>query len=46
MIVAARKGSPLLLGVGEDGHYAASDTAALLRVCPRGGLPQTAMWPS
>lgn len=31
-IVVARKGSPLLLGVGEDGMYAASDTAALLQV--------------
>lgn len=31
-VVVARKGSPLLLGVGEDGMYAASDTAALLQV--------------
>ena len=31
-VIVARKGSPLLLGVGEDGHYAASDTAALLQV--------------
>ena len=30
--VVARHGSPLLLGIGEDGHYAASDTAALLQV--------------
>ncbi len=30
--IVARKGSPLLLGIGEDGHYAASDTAALLQV--------------
>jgi glutamine---fructose-6-phosphate transaminase (isomerizing) len=30
--VVARRGSPLLLGVGEDGMYAASDTAALLQV--------------
>ncbi len=31
-VVVARKGSPLLLGVGKDGMYAASDTAALLQV--------------
>ena len=31
-VVVARRGSPLLLGIGEDGHYAASDTAALLQV--------------
>ena len=31
-IIVARRGSPLLLGVGEDGMYAASDTAALLQV--------------
>ena len=30
--VVARKGSPLLLGVGENGMYAASDTSALLQV--------------
>ena len=30
--IVARKGSPLLLGIGEVGHYAASDTAALLQV--------------
>ena len=30
--VVARRGSPLLLGIGEDGRYAASDTAALLQV--------------
>ncbi|MCZ7653051.1 MAG: hypothetical protein M5R42_00280 [Rhodocyclaceae bacterium] len=29
-VVVARHGAPLLLGLGEDGHYAASDTAALL----------------
>jgi glutamine---fructose-6-phosphate transaminase (isomerizing) len=33
--VVARRGSPLLLGVGEDGMYAASDTAALLQVTRR-----------
>ncbi|MCB1888516.1 MAG: glutamine--fructose-6-phosphate aminotransferase, partial [Rhodocyclaceae bacterium] len=31
-LIVARRGSPLLLGVGEDGMYAASDTAALLQV--------------
>jgi glucosamine--fructose-6-phosphate aminotransferase (isomerizing) len=31
-LIVARKGSPLLLGVAEDGMYAASDTAALLQV--------------
>ena len=31
-VVVARRGSPLLLGVGEHGMYAASDTAALLQV--------------
>jgi glucosamine--fructose-6-phosphate aminotransferase (isomerizing) len=30
--VVARHGAPLLLGIGEDGTYAASDTAALLQV--------------
>jgi glucosamine--fructose-6-phosphate aminotransferase (isomerizing) len=30
--IVARRGSPLLLGVGGDGMYAASDTAALLQV--------------
>ncbi|MGL1832201.1 glutamine--fructose-6-phosphate transaminase (isomerizing) [Rhodocyclaceae bacterium SMB388] len=30
--IVARRGSPLLLGIGEDGMYAASDTAALLQV--------------
>jgi len=30
--IVARRGSPLLLGVGDDGMYAASDTAALLQV--------------
>nr|MBL8457631.1 glutamine--fructose-6-phosphate transaminase (isomerizing) [Zoogloeaceae bacterium] len=30
--IVARSGAPLLLGVGEDGMYAASDTAALLQV--------------
>ncbi|MFA7605663.1 MAG: glutamine--fructose-6-phosphate transaminase (isomerizing) [Rhodocyclaceae bacterium] len=31
-VIVARRGSPLLLGVGEEGMYAASDTAALLQV--------------
>ncbi len=31
-IIVARRGSPLLLGIGENGMYAASDTAALLQV--------------
>ena len=31
-VIVARNGAPLLLGVGEDGYYAASDAAALLQV--------------
>ncbi len=31
-VVVARHGAPLLLGLGEDGNYAASDTTALLQV--------------
>jgi len=31
-IVVARHGAPLLLGLGEDGNYAASDASALLQV--------------
>lgn len=34
-IVVARHGAPLLIGLGEDGHYAASDAAALLQVTRR-----------
>ena len=30
-IVVARRGSPLIIGVGEDGNYAASDVAAMVR---------------
>lgn len=30
MLLAARLGSPLLIGVGREGHYVASDAAALL----------------
>ena len=31
-IIVARQGAPLLLGVGSDGYYAASDASALLQV--------------
>jgi len=31
-VVVARQGAPLLLGIGSDGHYAASDASALLKV--------------
>jgi glucosamine--fructose-6-phosphate aminotransferase (isomerizing) len=31
-VVVARHGAPLLLGLGTDGHYAASDASALLQV--------------
>ncbi|RKT62984.1 glutamine--fructose-6-phosphate transaminase [Azonexus fungiphilus] len=31
-VVVAREGSPLLLGLGADGNYAASDASALLQV--------------
>jgi glucosamine--fructose-6-phosphate aminotransferase (isomerizing) len=31
-VIVAREGSPLLLGVGDDGNYAASDASALLQV--------------
>jgi glutamine---fructose-6-phosphate transaminase (isomerizing) len=34
-IVVCRQGAPLLLGLGEEGFYAASDTAALLQVTRR-----------
>jgi glucosamine--fructose-6-phosphate aminotransferase (isomerizing) len=34
-VVVAREGAPLLLGLGERGHYAASDAAALLQVTRR-----------
>jgi glutamine---fructose-6-phosphate transaminase (isomerizing) len=34
-IIVAREGSPLLLGLAEDGHYAASDASALLQVTRR-----------
>jgi glutamine---fructose-6-phosphate transaminase (isomerizing) len=34
-VVVARHGAPLLLGLGTDGHYAASDASALLQVTRR-----------
>ncbi|WP_263769804.1 glutamine--fructose-6-phosphate transaminase (isomerizing) [Propionivibrio soli] len=34
-LVVAREGAPLLLGLAEDGNYAASDVAALLQVTRR-----------
>ncbi len=34
-VIVAREGSPLLLGLAEDGNYAASDAAALLQVTRR-----------
>jgi len=34
-VVVAREGAPLLLGVADDGHYAASDASALLQVTRR-----------
>jgi glucosamine--fructose-6-phosphate aminotransferase (isomerizing) len=34
-VVVAREGAPLLLGLGEDGNYAASDASALLQVTRR-----------
>ncbi|MRR49893.1 MAG: glutamine--fructose-6-phosphate transaminase (isomerizing) [Rhodocyclaceae bacterium] len=34
-VVVARDGAPLLLGIGEEGHYAASDASALLQVTRR-----------
>jgi glucosamine--fructose-6-phosphate aminotransferase (isomerizing) len=30
-IVVARRGSPLIIGVGQDGHFAASDVSAMVR---------------
>ncbi len=34
-VVGARQGSPLVVGIGEDDHYLASDAAALLSVTRR-----------
>ncbi|MGS2744290.1 glutamine--fructose-6-phosphate transaminase (isomerizing) [Halomonas sp. LS-001] len=34
-LIVAREGSPLMLGVAEDGYYAASDASALLSVTRR-----------
>lgn len=31
-VILAKNGAPLLIGICDDGHYAASDTAALLQV--------------
>lgn len=30
-IIVARKGSPLIIGVGDDGHFVASDAAAIIQ---------------
>jgi len=30
-IVVARRGSPLIIGIGDDGHFAASDVSAMVR---------------
>ncbi|MBT2801113.1 glutamine--fructose-6-phosphate transaminase (isomerizing) [Halomonas sp. ISL-56] len=34
-LVVAREGSPLMLGIADDGHYAASDASALISVTKR-----------
>ena len=34
-VIVAREGSPLLLGLGDEGNYAASDASALLQVTRR-----------
>lgn len=34
-LIVAREGSPLIVGLGEDGYYAASDASALLSVTRR-----------
>ena len=34
-VIVAREGSPLLLGLSDEGHYAASDASALLQVTRR-----------
>ncbi|MFS8149753.1 glutamine--fructose-6-phosphate transaminase (isomerizing) [Vreelandella titanicae] len=34
-LVVAREGSPLMLGIGDDGHYAASDASALISTTKR-----------
>ncbi|MCL2524392.1 MAG: glutamine--fructose-6-phosphate transaminase (isomerizing) [Betaproteobacteria bacterium] len=34
-VIVAREGSPLLLGIADDGNYAASDASALLQVTRR-----------
>ena len=40
VLVAARKGSPLLVGVGENEWFVASDASPLLAAHPLGGLPR------
>jgi glucosamine--fructose-6-phosphate aminotransferase (isomerizing) len=30
-VVIARRGSPMIIGIGEDGHFAASDVSAMVR---------------
>ena len=39
-MVVARMGAPLLLGLGENENFAASDTSALLQVTQQGDLPR------
>ncbi len=34
-IVVARRGSPLIIGIGDDGHFAASDVSAMVRYTDR-----------
>src|SRR5207237_1640641 len=34
-VIGARQGSPLVVGIGEDDHFLASDAAALLQVTRR-----------
>ncbi|MGE6780648.1 glutamine--fructose-6-phosphate transaminase (isomerizing) [Vreelandella titanicae] len=34
-LVVAREGSPLMLGIGDDGHYTASDASALISTTKR-----------
>jgi len=44
-IVVARRGSPLIIGVGEDGHFAASDVAAMVRYTNKVVHLTTTNWP-
>ena len=41
-IVGARVGSPLVVGIGDDDHYLASDAAALLSVTRRSSTSRRA----